>query len=108
MSFLKNVLKETSNEYGTIAADGLATSDVAGYVDTGSFVFNALVSGSIHGGLPQNKITALAGESATGKTFFVLGVVKGSCDMNHSTRRQIDWFLKRVCWLPCVTVIRDA
>ena len=76
MSFLKNVLKETSNEYGTIAADGLATSDVAGYVDTGSFVFNALVSGSIHGGLPQNKITALAGESATGKTFFVLGVVK--------------------------------
>ena len=74
MSFLKNVLKETSNEYGTIAADGLATSDVAGYVDTGSFVFNALVSGSIHGGLPQNKITAIAGESATGKTFFALGV----------------------------------
>ena len=76
MSFVKNVLKETSNEYGTIAADGLTTADVSGYVDTGSFVFNALVSGSIHGGLPQNKITALAGESATGKTFFVLGVVK--------------------------------
>ena len=76
MSFLKNVLKETSNEYGTIASDGLTTADVSGYVDTGSFVFNALVSGSIHGGLPQNKITALAGESATGKTFFVLGVVK--------------------------------
>ena len=76
MSFLKNVLKETSNEYGTIASDGLTTADVSGYVDTGSFVFNALVSGSLHGGLPQNKITALAGESATGKTFFVLGVVK--------------------------------
>ena len=76
MSFLKNVLKETSNEYGTIAADGLTTADVSGYVDTGSFVFNALVSGSLYGGLPQNKITALAGESATGKTFFVLGVVK--------------------------------
>ena len=76
MSFLKNVLKETSNEYGTIASDGLTTADVSGYVDTGSFVFNALVSGSLYGGLPQNKITALAGESATGKTFFVLGVVK--------------------------------
>ena len=76
MNFLKNVLKETSNEYGTIASDGLTTADVSGYVDTGSFVFNALVSGSLHGGLPQNKITALAGESATGKTFFVLGVVK--------------------------------
>jgi len=75
-NFLKNVIKETGNEYGTIVSDGLATADVSGYVDTGSFIFNALCSGSIHGGLPQNKITAIAGESATGKTFFVLGVVR--------------------------------
>jgi len=75
-NFLKNVIKETGNEYGTIVSDGLATADVSGYVDTGSFIFNALCSGSIHGGLPQNKITAIAGESATGKTFFVLGVCK--------------------------------
>ena len=75
-NFLKNVIKETGNEYGTIVSDGLATADVSGYVDTGSFIFNALCSGSLYGGLPQNKITALAGESATGKTFFVLGVCK--------------------------------
>ena len=75
-NFLKNVIKETGNEYGTIVSDGLATADVSGYVDTGSFIFNALCSGSLYGGLPQNKITALAGESATGKTFFVLGVVR--------------------------------
>ena len=49
---------------------------MSGYVDTGSFVFNALCSGSLYGGIPQNKITAIAGESATGKTFFVLGVCK--------------------------------
>ena len=81
-SFLKNVIKETGNEYGTIVSDGLATADVSGYVDTGSFIFNALCSGSIHGGLPQNKITAIAGESATGKTFFVLGVCKAFLDDN--------------------------
>ena len=34
------------------------------------------MSGSLKGGLPKNKITALAGESATGKTFFALGMVK--------------------------------
>ena len=73
---MKNVIKETGNEFGTIAADGLSTADVSGYVDTGSHIFNALVSGSIYGGIPQNKITAIAGESATGKTFFVLGVCK--------------------------------
>ena len=81
-NFLKNVIKETGNEYGTIVSDGLATADVSGYVDTGSFVFNALCSGSLYGGLPQNKITAIAGESATGKTFFVLGVCKAFLEDN--------------------------
>ena len=75
-NFLKNVIKETGNEYGTIAVDGLSTADVSGYVDTGSYIFNSLVSGSLYGGIPQNKITAIAGESATGKTFFVLGICK--------------------------------
>ena len=81
-NFLKNVIKETGNEYGTIVSDGLATADVSGYVDTGSYIFNALCSGSIYGGLPQNKITAIAGESATGKTFFVLGVVRAFLETN--------------------------
>ena len=34
------------------------------------------MSGDIYNGLPNNKITALAGESATGKTFFALGMCK--------------------------------
>ena len=79
-NFLKNVIKETGNEYGTIAIDGLSTADVSGYVDTGSYIFNSLVSGSLYGGIPQNKITAIAGESATGKTFFVLGICKTFLD----------------------------
>ena len=74
MSFLKNVIKETGNDYGSIVADGVDAADVSSYVDTGSYIFNALCSGSIYGGLPSNKITAIAGESATGKTFFALGV----------------------------------
>ena len=74
MSFLKNVIKESGNDYGSIVADGVDAADVSSYVDTGSYIFNALCSGSIYGGLPSNKITAIAGESATGKTFFALGV----------------------------------
>ena len=81
-NFLKNVIKETGNEYATIVADGLSNADVSGFVDTGSYIFNALCSGSIYGGLPQNKITAIAGESATGKTFFVLGVCKAFLEDN--------------------------
>lgn len=51
-------------------------ADVDSYVDTGSYMFNALLSGSIYDGLPGNKVTALAGEPATGKTYFLLGIVR--------------------------------
>ena len=80
--FLKNVVKEIGNEYATLAADGIEAGDVNSYIDTGSYIFNALLSGSIYGGLPSNKITALAGESATGKTYFAMGIVKTFLDSN--------------------------
>ena len=51
-------------------------ADVSSYTDTGSYILNALLSGSIYKGLPGNKITALAGESATGKTFFLMGMIR--------------------------------
>ena len=78
--FLKDIAK--LNEYGGIVDDGVETGDVASFIDTGSHIFNGLLSGSIHGGLPSNKITALAGESATGKTYFLMGIVKSFLDSN--------------------------
>ena len=78
--FLKDIIKDTGNEYATLAKDGVAGGDVDSFIDTGSYSFNALLSGSIYGGLPNNRITAIAGEAATGKTFFALGVVKSFLD----------------------------
>ncbi len=80
--FLKDIIKETGNEYASLVSDGVEAGDVDTFIDTGSYVFNALLSGSIYGGLPANKITALAGESATGKTFFLMGIVKNFLDSN--------------------------
>ena len=82
MDFLKQIIKETGNEFASIVDEGVEAGDVASFIDTGSYIFNGLISGSIHGGLPGNKITAIAGESATGKTFFVLGIVKSFLDNN--------------------------
>jgi RecA/RadA recombinase len=78
--FLKDIIKETGNEYATLAKDGVSGGDVDSFIDTGSYSFNALLSGSIYGGLPNNRITAIAGEAATGKTFFALGIVKHFLD----------------------------
>jgi RecA/RadA recombinase len=76
MDFLQQVIKDSKNEYASFVSDGIAAGDVESFVDTGSYIFNALVSGSLFGGIPSNKITAIAGESGTGKTFFCLSVVR--------------------------------
>ena len=75
MNTFKELLKAADNEYAGVVEDGL-DSDVNGYIDTGSYSLNALLSGSIYGGLPNNKVTALAGEPSTGKTFFALSISK--------------------------------
>jgi RecA/RadA recombinase len=80
--FLKEIIKETGNEYATLVSEGVEAGDVDSFIDTGSLAFNALLSGSIFGGMPSNKITAIAGEAATGKTFFALGIVKAFLDKN--------------------------
>ena len=74
--FLKEIIKETGNEFASLASEGITAGDVSSFIDTGSYSFNALLSGSIYGGLPGNRITAIAGEAATGKTFFALGILK--------------------------------
>ena len=79
MDFFKDIVKEIGNEYTQLASD---IEDTERYVDTGSYIFNGLVSGSIYGGVSGNKITAIAGESSTGKTFFSLAVVKNFLDSN--------------------------
>ena len=79
MDFLKDIVKEIGNEYTQLASD---IDETERFVDTGSYIFNGLVSGSIFGGVSGNKITAIAGESSTGKTFFSLAVVKNFLDSN--------------------------
>jgi RecA/RadA recombinase len=76
---IKSLLKATGNNDATVAAD---MDDTTAFIDTGSYTLNALLSGSIHGGLPNNRITCLAGEQATGKTFFALGICKNFLDSN--------------------------
>ena len=40
--YLKDIIKETGNEYATLAKDGVAGGDVDSFIDTGSYSFNAL------------------------------------------------------------------
>ena len=120
MSNLFNqLISEIDNEYAGIVDDGVAAGDVSGFIGTGSYAMNALLSGSIYGGLPQNKVTAFAGEPSVGKTFYALNVAKQFLEDNPTgfvfyfesesaiskqfiTDRGID--AKRVAIVPVATV----
>ena len=78
-NFLKTIISEIGDDYAQIASEIDETQE---YIDSGSYIFNALISGSIYGGFSANKITAIAGESSTGKTFFSLAVVRSFLDSN--------------------------
>jgi RecA/RadA recombinase len=78
-TFLDDVINNIGDEYTSLASKIEESED---YIDSGSYVFNALVSGSIYGGFSGNKITAIAGDSSTGKTFFSLAVVRNFLDSN--------------------------
>src|SRR3954469_24776685 len=75
MSFARDLIKQIGDNETNIMEDGLNASESSGTIDTGSFMMNAALSASLFGGLQDNKITAIAGEEATGKTFVALAVV---------------------------------
>lgn len=69
-----DLVKLTDNEFLSYY-DERIPDDVT-YIDTGSYIINALYSGSIYKGIPSNKIVSYIGEPQTGKTFFTLSAVK--------------------------------
>ena len=79
MDFLKDIVKEIGDDFTQLAAD---IEEKEEFIDTGSYIFNGLVSGSNYGGVSSSRITAIAGESSTGKTYFSLAVVKNFLDNN--------------------------
>ena len=81
-NFFTDLVSQLKDEDTKILSDGGASAEYSGCIDTGSYALNAVLSGSIYGGVPNNKVTAFAGESSTGKTFFVLGIVKQFLDAN--------------------------
>lgn len=81
-NFFRDLVEQIKDEDTSIAEDGEGAGEFSGCIDTGCYVLNAVLSGSLYGGVPNNKITAFAGESSTGKTFFVLGIVKSFLDNN--------------------------
>lgn len=60
----------------SIVEDGVGAGEVDTYVDTGCYMLNALCSTSIYGGIPAGRVTMLAGDPATGKSYIALMIAE--------------------------------
>lgn len=78
---IKDIIKLSQNEYANVAEDAIC-GEIKGWVDSGSYTLNALLSGSIFKGFPSNKIVGFIGVESTGKTFYTLAACKNFLEMN--------------------------
>ena len=54
---------------------GIGFNDPTDWISTGNFALNYLISGDFYKGIPLGKVTVLAGESGSGKSFIASGNV---------------------------------
>ena len=52
---------------------GVGFSDPTDWISTGNYALNYLISGDFNKGIPLGKVTVLAGEPASGKSFIASG-----------------------------------
>lgn len=79
---IKGIIKASGSEYADLAENGIEAGDINGFIDSGSYSLNALISGSIYGGWPIGKVSMLAGDPAAGKTFALLTTCREFLDVD--------------------------
>ena len=71
------------SQYGD-TLDKSTISEIDHYIPTGNYHLNACLTGSLFGGLPNNRAVALAGPSGTGKTYLALNAIKQAQQLGYS------------------------
>jgi RecA/RadA recombinase len=103
-SELNNLLNKIAPDGEMIELNPIAKIDE--WLPTGSYIFNAALSGSLFGGMPNRRSLALAGEEGTGKTYIANSICRnairflgydiiycdseGSIDIEFMTRLGVD------------------
>jgi len=82
---IQKVLAEidTISPYATFL-DKSTLSTVNEWIDTGSMPLNAIISGSLYGGIPKNRLTMICGESMTGKTYIVMRTLANAQKLGYT------------------------
>lgn len=61
----------------------IAQQKAAGFISSGSYALNAILSGNVYNGIQEDTIVALCGESNTGKSFVMAHLIKNAIDNGY-------------------------
>ena len=61
---------DSQNPHAALLSEN-TLSTVREWIDTGSMALNAIISGSLYGGIPMGRITGMVGPQACGKTYII-------------------------------------
>lgn len=90
------------------------TAVIKEYIDTGNYMLNACMTGSLFRGVPSSRITTLAGPSSSGKSFLAISICRQAQKMGYTpvyldSESSIDIdFVKRLGCDPSNFVIRPV
>ena len=65
-----------NSRWGGLMSDGAGVSAITDYIPVGNYACNACLTGSIFGGIPNNRSICVSGESGVGKTYLLLNIAR--------------------------------
>jgi RecA/RadA recombinase len=85
-SAVDTYLQKLNSDSTSLAENSLSfTTD---FIDTGNYALNAIISGSLYGGIPAGKVTGLSGPSKSGKSYIAAKVISNAQKLGY---RAIVW-----------------
>lgn len=72
-----------NSKWGGLMSEDAGVSEITDYIPVGNYACNASLSGSIFGGIPNNRITALSGVSGVGKTYLLLNIAREAIEKDY-------------------------
>ena len=74
-----DLIEKNNPDAATLSENSL--SNVSGYIDTGNYSLNAIISGSVYGGIPFGRVCGFFGPPATGKTLIINKIIANAQHM---------------------------
>jgi len=71
-----DIIKSVDKSAEILAED--KTAEISDYIDTGNYILNAAITGSMFKGVPAGRCTVLAGDPGTGKTYLAMSICRNA------------------------------